>query len=91
MASYLSCISEGKMRRIPEEIHDEDGHWVKAETLTKLREVAYWPGQQTDVRSTIHFIRSQSLHFIKVNYSLQLIGMKFIDPLEINLPCDRLF
>ena len=73
---YLPCISESKVLSVLIEVHDNEGHWAKTGTLAKLRGLAYWPQQTTDVERYIAgciecarhgpATRSQSLHPIFV-------------------------
>ena len=71
------------------ETHDNERHWMKVVTFTKLWEFIYWPNQTTDVKKYIKgcilclqhtpATCSQPLQFITVNYPFQLISMNFID------------
>lgn len=88
---YLPCIPEAKVLSVLMEAHDVAGHWGKAGTMVRLRNLCYWPGQSDDVERYIDgclacakhgpATRSQPLHPILVTYPFQLMGMDFIGPL----------
>lgn len=91
--TYLPCIPEGKVLKIMQAVHDNDGHWAKTGTLARLRSYGYyWPGQSNDVERYIAgclecarhgpATRSQPLNPVRVTYPFQLLGMDFIGPLN---------
>ena len=90
---YLSCISEEKVLDLLKTAHDQNEHWDKQNTLTKLKEFVYWSSQSADVERYIHEclqcarheseIKSQLLHSMRVQKSFQLLDMNFIESLAI--------
>ena len=90
---YLSCISEMKIFIILKNAHDNADHWARADTTVKLIETCYWSDMTQDVKRYIieciecikHDLatRSQSLHFIQISFSFQLLEMNFIESLKI--------
>jgi hypothetical protein len=89
----MPCIPEAKVRTILAQVHDNGGHWGKAGTLAKLKDLAYWPNQSEDVAKYIAgcmecarhgpATRSQPLHPITVFHPFQLMGMDYIGPLKV--------
>ncbi len=90
---YLFCIFESKILEMLWTANDENDHWEKQITLTKVRELAYWSSQSIDVERYIReclqcalhdsAIKSQLLHFVRVQRSFQLIEFDFIESLLV--------
>lgn len=90
--TFLPCIPERKVAAVLREVHDNSGHWGKITTLTKLRGMAYWPGQSSDVERYISgciqcaqhgpATRSQPLHSVQVMRPFDLAAMDFMGPFE---------
>ena len=90
---YLSCISEGRVLDLLKATHDQNGHWGKQDTLTKLKEFVYWSSQSADVERYIQRclqcarheseVKSQLLHSMRVQRLFQLLNMNFIESLII--------
>ena len=80
------------MLAVPQEAHDQSGHWAKTGTLTSPRNRCYWPDQAQDVERYIAgcleyarhgpATKPQLLSPVLVTYPFQLIGVDFIGPFK---------
>ena len=88
---YLPCVPENKVLDTFIEIHDDNGHWAKTNIFVRFKGLCYWPGQFQNVDNYIAgcfecarhgpAIKFQPLHFIRVTYPFQFLGINFVGPL----------
>ena len=90
---YLFCISKRKILNVLKKIHDNANHWVKTDTIIKIRKTCYWFDQSQNVeryiidciKCTRHesITKSQSLNLVLMSFSFQLLRINFINFLPV--------